>query len=236
MTAKHQWQQGTLVRRYKRFLADVITATGEQITIHCPNTGSMRHCISEGSPCWYSYSDSKTRKYPHTWEVATTPIGHLAGINTGRANHLVREALETGVIQPLAGYEALRAEVKYGAENSRIDFLLTGGGPDCYIEVKNVTLMEEAGQGLFPDAVSSRGTKHLRELMSMVQQGHRAMLLFCVQHTGIETVAPADDIDPLYGKTLREAVAAGVEILAYKALIDPTNSLIRLAEPMPVRL
>ncbi|UTF59960.1 DNA/RNA nuclease SfsA [Gilvimarinus sp. DA14] len=236
MKAEQPWQQGTLIRRYKRFLADVVTAKGEHITIHCPNTGSMRNCISEGAPCWYSRSDSKTRKYPHTWEVATTPEGHLAGINTGRANHLVREAIEAGIIESLAGYPSLRAEVKYGAENSRIDFLLSGAGPDCYVEVKNVTLMERAGEGLFPDAVSSRGTKHLRELISVAREGQRAVLLFCVQHSGIEHVSPADDIDPLYAKTLREAATAGVEVLAYGAAIEPEHSEIRLQRALPVLL
>ncbi|MCP8899240.1 DNA/RNA nuclease SfsA [Gilvimarinus xylanilyticus] len=236
MKAVKPWQKGVLVKRYKRFLADIIDAEGQALTIHCPNTGSMRECISEGSPCWYSHSDSKTRKYPHTWEVATTPSGHWAGINTGRANHLVREALDAGLIEPLADYSQIQAEVKYGAEKSRIDFLLSGNGPDCYVEVKSVTLMEAPGEGLFPDAVSARGTKHLRELISMVEQGHRAVLLFCVQHTGIERVSPADHLDPAYGKTLREAAHAGVEVLAYGARIDPENSEIALDRALPVLL
>lgn len=231
-----KWQKGQLIKRYKRFLADVVTADGDTLTLHCPNTGSMRHCIVEGSDCWYSRSDSKTRKYPHTWEVATTLTGHLAGINTARANGLVRAAMEAGVIEPLAGYPQVRAEVRYGSENSRIDFLLSGEAGDCYVEVKNVTLMEAAGEGLFPDAVSTRGSKHLRELMAMVQAGHRAVLLFCVQHTGVEWVSPADAIDPAYGQNLREAAAAGVEILAYRARIEPERSSIVLSEALPVRL
>ena len=235
MSANELWQQGRLIRRYKRFLADIETQTGELITIHCPNTGSMRHCIAPGSACWYSTSASKTRKYPHTWEVATTPDGDLAGINTGRANGLVRQAIEDGVITELAGYPDIRAEVKYGHENSRIDFLLQGAGPDCYVEVKNVTLREAPGQGLFPDAVSTRGTRHLRELQAMVQAGARGVLVFCVQHTGIEWVQPADAIDPEYGRALRQAADAGVEILAYRARILPAQADIRLNRACPVK-
>lgn len=235
MQDKKPWQKGRLLRRYKRFLADVETLRGEKLTIHCPNTGSMRNCIAPGSDCWYSESDSKTRKYPHTWEVATTPDGDWAGINTGRANHLVREALEAGVIEPLACFDQLRSEVRYGAEKSRIDFLLTGPGGDCYVEVKSVTLKEE-GRGYFPDAVSTRGAKHLRELIHMKEQGHRAVLLFCVQHSGIDEVGPADHIDPDYGRALRAAAKAGVEILAYKADIRPEQSCIALSTPLPVLL
>lgn len=230
------WQEARLIRRYKRFLTDVQTRNGQTLTIHCPNTGSMRNCIAADSPCWYSHSNSKTRKYPHTWEVATTPSGHLAGINTHRANALVKQALTDGVITELAGYPQLRSEVKYGAENSRIDFLLTGAGPDCYLEVKSVTLMELPGQGMFPDAVSSRGSRHLRELMAIAAEGKRAVLLFCVQHTGVEWVEPAQHLDPEYARTLREAAGRGVEIIAYRADILPQESLIRLAHPLPVKL
>lgn len=230
------WQQGQLIRRYKRFLADITTQKGEPLTIHCPNTGSMRNCTAEGSPCWYSTSTSLTRKYPHTWEVATTPTGALAGINTNRANTLVREAISNAVITELAGYPELRAEVKYGAENSRIDFLLSGKGPDCYVEVKSVTLMEEPGQGLFPDAVSSRGSRHLRELMAMKAEGKRAVLLFCVQHSHIEWVEPARAIDPVYADTLLEAADKGVEIIAYGVTIEPEHSRIALTHPLPVSM
>ncbi|MGS2723039.1 DNA/RNA nuclease SfsA [Porticoccus sp. GXU_MW_L64] len=226
---------GTLIKRYKRFLADVQTSKGDQITIHCPNTGSMKNCLSEGSPCWFSRSDNPKRKYPCTWEIATTPCGHRAGVNTGRPNHLVREAIEQGVVAELQGYSQLCSEVKYGAENSRIDLLLSDHPerPDqaCYVEVKNVTLHMGDGLGLFPDSVSTRGSKHLRELAAMVEQGQRAVLFYCVQHTGIERVMPADDIDPEYGKTLRQAVAAGVEVLAYRAELSADE--IRLIEAIP---
>ncbi|WP_049723830.1 DNA/RNA nuclease SfsA [Gilvimarinus polysaccharolyticus] len=236
MKDKQSWQRGQLLRRYKRFLADVELSDGSSLTIHCPNTGSMRECLAPGSPCWFSHSDSKTRKYPNTWEVATTPTGDLAGINTGRANALVREAIEAGVIAELDGYETIKAEVKYGTENSRIDFLLTGGGADCYVEVKNVTLMEGQGQGYFPDAVSTRGSKHLRELAAMVESGARAVLVFCVQHSGIERVAAAEHIDPAYSQAFYNAIARGVEVLAYRAEIDPANSHIVLTRPVEVQL
>lgn len=227
--------QGILIKRYKRFLADIETNTGELITIHCPNTGSMRNCVAPGQPCWYSTSDSKTRKYPHTWELATTPDGCLAGINTHRANELVAEAVAEGRIAALDGYAQLHREVKYGDENSRIDLLLSDETrANCYVEIKSVTLHEGAGLGLFPDAVSSRGAKHLRELMAMAAQGQRAVLFFCVQHSAIERVAPADEIDPLYGKLLREAAASGVEVMAWRAQMSAQQ--FSLVEPLAVEL
>ncbi|WP_111641071.1 DNA/RNA nuclease SfsA [Marinimicrobium alkaliphilum] len=231
------WQRGTLLRRYKRFMADVRLDDGSELTLHCPNTGSMRHCVVPESPCWFSDSGNPKRKYRHTWEVATTPSGDLAGVNTGRANHLVRAAIADGTIAELQGYDAVRSEVRYGAENSRIDFLLSHPDrPDCYVEVKSVTLMEAPGEGLFPDAISSRGSKHLRELIAVAEAGERAVLLFCVQHTGVQWVSPADAIDPVYGRTLREAVAAGVEVFAYGARIEPDAGHIALTHPLPVRL
>lgn len=217
-------ERGILLKRYKRFLADVRLPDGSEMTIHCPNTGSMKACLAEGEPCWFSRSDNPKRKYPCTWEIATTPAGDLAGINTGRANGLVVEAVESGIIAQLQGYSSLRTEVRYGDERSRIDMLLARDVDDrheqCYVEVKNVTLCQDGGQGLFPDSVSTRGTKHLRELSLMVQQGHRAVLLFCVQHTGIESVAPAVDIDPDYAEAFYQAVADGVEVYAYRARIS----------------
>jgi sugar fermentation stimulation protein A len=228
-------QQATLLKRYKRFLADIRLDTGndksaEQTTIHCPNTGSMKNCWAPETPCWFSVSDNPKRKYPFTWEIATTPAGDLAGINTGRANALVVEAINNGVISELQGYDELRTEVKYGEENSRIDILLSGEQGLCYVEIKNCTLLEE--KGYFPDAVSTRGTKHLRELIAMVEAGHRAVLLFCVQHTGIESVAPAAHIDSAYAETFAEAVSAGVEVLAYRARLSAEE--ISLEQAIPV--
>lgn len=233
------WQVADLLKRYKRFMVDVRLADGRVITLHCPNTGSMKNCVLPSTPCWYSTSENPKRKYPHTLEVVTTPGGHLAGVNTARANLLVELAIAAGVIEELRGYTTVRREVVYGVEKSRIDFLLEGSDTDprpCYLEVKSVTLMDAAGQGLFPDAISDRGSKHLRELKAMVQQGYRAVLLFCVQHTGIEWVEPADGIDPIYGRHLRDALAAGVEVLAYQAAIDTTLGSITLVKKLPVRV
>ena len=222
--------RGLLLRRYKRFLADITLESGEIITIHCPNTGSMKNCWAEETPCWYSDSGNPKRKYRHTLEITTTPEGALAGVNTGRANALVEEAIVSGVVQELQGYDSLRREVKYGEENSRIDLLLSGEQGDCYVEVKNVTLAEGA-RGLFPDAVSARGAKHLRELQKLAEAGVRAMLFYCVQHSQIATVEAARDIDPAYAAALAEAVAAGVEVVAYRAELGPGE--IRLVEPLP---
>lgn len=227
-----------LIKRYKRFLADVVLADGSLLTMHCPNTGSMKGCAKPGSKIWYSRSNNEKRKYPHTFELIELEDSAIASINTGRANALVKEAIEQDLIAELAGYEQVKAEVKYGKENSRIDFLLREH-PDrpeqsCYVEVKSVTLGLGAGLGKFPDAVTTRGAKHLRELMEMKAAGHRAVLFFCVQHTGIEKVEPADEIDPEYGRILRKAEAAGVEIMAYRANISPQE--ITLVSSVPVIL
>lgn len=213
-------QQGYLVQRYKRFLVDIRLPNGEILTAHCPNTGSMRNCLHPGSPAWFSLSDDKKRKYPATWEIATTPAGHLAGINTGRANRLVREALAGGILPTLADHESLRHEVVYGSEGSRIDFLLHIKGQPVYLEVKSVTLCERDGCGFFPDAVSARGARHLRELAAMAKAGNRAVLVYCVQHTGITQVAAAAHIDPIYAAAFRQAVDQGVEVLALGARIS----------------
>jgi len=211
---------GTLVRRYQRFLADVELADGSVVTAHCPNTGSMRGCNRPGSPVLLSRSDRPERKYAYTWELVLVDNGWV-GINTGLANRLVREGIECGTIAELQGYRAIRPEVRYG-DNSRIDLLLTGDRPLCYVEVKNVTLVE-GGVALFPDAVSERGQKHLRELMGVVAQGSRGVIFFVVQRGDGRVVAPADAIDPTYGHLLRQAVAAGVEALAYRALVTPAE-------------
>lgn len=226
-----------LLKRYKRFLADIRLPDGTELTIHCPNTGSMKNCVLPNSPCWYSVSESKTRKYPQTLEVVTAPGGHLAGINTARTNALVEQALRENVIEELRGYKSLRREVVYGSEKSRIDFLLSQHSDDarlCYLEVKNVTLMEAEGEGFFPDAVSERGSKHLRELIAMFEQGHRAVLLFCVQHTGIQSVRAAAHIDSVYATTLRAARVAGVDVIAYAAAIAPEKNIIVLDRFLPV--
>ena len=206
-----------LQRRYKRFLADVILENGESVTVHCPNTGSMRNCVVEQSSCWLSHSSNPKRKYAFTWEIATTPSGALACINTHQANRVIKEALIMKHIPTLADYQKIHPEVKYGQRNSRIDFLLQEGlnhQPDCYVEAKSVTLEGKEGCGFFPDAKSQRAIKHLHELMYIKSQGNRAVLVFCVMHTGIQTVSPAEHIDCVYARTLKEAREAGVEILA----------------------
>lgn len=215
---------GTLIKRYKRFLADVELKSGQQITIHCPNTGSMTGCAEPGVPVYFSTSENKKRKYPNTFELSSNSHGHLIGVNTGQANYLVKEAIEEGVIEALSGYQSLATEVKYGNENSRIDIMLSDSNkPDCFIEIKSTTLLLDAEQGLgaFPDAVTTRGQKHLRELMEMIEQGNRAVLVFLVQHTGIKTVTVAEQIDPTYAEQLKKAYAAGVEILVMHTHITP---------------
>ncbi len=224
---------GRLLQRYKRFLADVVLDTGETITAHCPNTGSMLGCADPGSRVWLTHAPSPTRKYAYGWELTELADGTRVGINTHRSNALVREAIEGGRIAALGGYHAMRPEAKYGHESSRIDFLLSAAGrPDCYLEVKNVTAAVTAGIALFPDTVSDRGTKHLREMMAMVAEGHRAVLVYCVQRGDVAEVRPADAIDPVYGRTLREALANGVEAMAWRAVVSPEG--IELATEVPV--
>ena len=212
--------EARLLRRYQRFLADVETADGRVITAHCPNTGSMQGCKEPGSRVWLSPASNPARKLAWTWELVETAPGVLVGVHTGRSNTLVREAIELGRVPALRGYDAIRPEVKYG-EGSRIDFLLQGPGrPDCYVEVKNVTAAVEGRIGYFPDAVTTRGARHLREMSAMVVAGHRAVLVFCVQREDVDAVRPADHIDPDYGRALRAALAAGVEVLALGARMD----------------
>ena len=219
-------------KRYKRFFADVTDAQGQRLTIHCPNTGSMKNCLVPGSQCWYSLSDNPKRKLPGTLELVTTVNGNLAGINTSRPNYLVREAIEADLIPELSGYQSLRSEVRYGSENSRIDILLEDPEKgQCYIEVKNVTLEENNGLVVFPDAVTTRGTKHLRELMAMLEQGHRAVLFYSVQVTGAQRMEVAADIDPTYAETLAEAVAAGLQVLAWRAKLGESEIILECPIP-----
>lgn len=212
-------QQAKLIKRYKRFLADIELPNGELLTIYCPNTGAMTGCATAGDTVWFSTSDNPKRKYEHTWELTHTQQGHWICVNTLRANEVVFEALESELIPELSSYPNIQPEVRYGDENSRIDFLLTADGqPDCYVEVKSCTLLEN-NQGYFPDSVTKRGQKHLRELIQMKQQGHRAVLLFAILHTGIETVQAAKHIDPLYAEMFDNAIKAGVEVITYKPVI-----------------
>lgn len=222
----------TLIKRYKRFLADVELDDGHILTVHCPNTGAMTGCAEPGFRVWLSTSKNPKRKYRHTWELLQTTTGDMVCIHSALANTIIREAIESDNVAELKGYDQLHSEVRFGEESSRIDFVLQNSASSCYVEVKCVTLNAEHGLGLFPDAKSERGQKHLRELMTIVSQGHRAVLLFCVQHSGIDRVAPADTIDPKYGHLLREAMACGVEVYAYATHINPQG--ICLAGPLPV--
>lgn len=220
---------GTLVRRYKRFLADVLLEDGSDVTVHCPNSGSMKGCATPGSRLFLSRSPNLKRKYPLGWELVEAD-GFWAGINTGLPNYLTREAIENGTVRELQGYSAIRPEVPYG-EHSRIDLLLEGPAGRCFVEVKNVTLVE-GGRALFPDAVTTRGQKHLLELMRVVREGDRGVIFFTVQRGDGNSVSPADLIDPEYGRLLRLAMDNGVEALAYRALVTPEE--IMLTERLPV--
>ena len=228
-------EEGRLLRRYKRFLADIETASGELLCIHCANTGSMLNCMSEGARIWFSRSNDPKRKLPGTWELSETPQGRLACVNTARANGLVEEALHAGVISELQGFSGLRREVPYGEERSRIDFRLDYPSGPAYVEVKSVTLgFADSRVAAFPDAVTERGAKHLRELATLARNGVRAVQLYCVNLSGIDAVRPALEIDPRYAAALREAQAAGVEVLAYGSDISP--QAIRLTQRLALRL
>ena len=224
--------RGRLVRRYKRFLADVETPSGVE-TLHCPNTGAMAGCSDPGMEVWYSTTDNPARKYRHTLEVVCTSRGRV-GVNTARANPLVAEALEQGVITELRGYARTRREVPIPGERGRFDFLLEGVGTPCWLEVKSLTLCHEGGRGAFPDAVSERALRHVEALRARRAAGDRAVLLFCVQHTGVRYATAADEIHPAYAAALRAAAAEGVEVLAYACRIEPT--CLGITRPLPVRL
>lgn len=205
-----------LIRRYKRFLADIVHPTLGEITVHCPNTGSMKNCWQEGWTAWVLDSENPKRKYLYTWVISENLAGDLIGINTHFANDIAFEAINAGNIHELKDFSEIKKEVKYGEENSRIDILLNGDQENkTFIEVKSVTLLEDDGIGYFPDAETSRGQKHLRELIKMKQQGHRSVLFFVVQHTGIKEVRVAKHIDIKYAELLEKAIEEGVEVLAY---------------------
>lgn len=230
---------GRLVRRYKRFLSDVELADGTVVTAHCPNPGSMMGLDTPGLPAWLSRSDDPKRKLAHTLEVLELPDGAV-GIHTGRPNALVAEAVAAGVIAELAGYASMRREVKYG-KSSRVDLLLEGRAGDsrpAYVEVKNVHLRRETGRfptaAEFPDSVTRRGAKHLVELADMVAEGHRAVMVFCVQRTDCDHFRVAGDIDPAYLEALKSATAAGVEAVAYACAVSP--EAIAVEKPIPIVL
>ena len=220
---------GTLIRRYKRFLADVRLDSGETVTAHCPNSGSMKTCCQPGRPVYLSFHDNPKRKLKYTWELIHMPAS-LVGVNTQVPNRLTAHAIASGDVAELGGYETVRREVKAG-RNSRLDILLESKDRrSCYVEVKNCTLVID-GVATFPDAVTVRGQKHLMELQDLSAAGFRCAMFFLVQRMDAKSFAPADHIDPEYGKKLRQASQNGVEVLAYDVSIDLTG--IRLNDRVP---
>lgn len=225
--------EARLRRRYRRFLADVEFADGALATAHCPNTGSLLGCQAPGSAVWLSRAANPRRKYALTWELVASGET-LVGINTARTNALVREALDAGAVAPLRAAGPVAAEVNVPGGGMRVDFVLGAGERRYFLEVKNVTAAVADRHALFPDAVSERATRHVRELARLRAEGHGAGLLFCVQRGDVDTVGPADDIDPVYGQALRAAAAAGVDVMAYGCEVSPRG--IRLARPVGVAL
>ena len=220
-----------LLRRYKRFLADVLTPEDEILTIHCANTGAMTGCGVAGDRVWYSTTTNATRKYPHSWELTETGDSELIAVNTHRANQLVREQLQTSGLSEFSQYHSYQSEVTIDQNGSRLDFLLTQPGlPNCYIEVKSVTFQRN-DCGYFPDSVTLRGQKHLQCLTELALIKERAILLFVVLHSGIKQMRIAADRDPAYARLLQQARAAGVEILCLRVKLS-VNELV-LAASIP---
>ena len=218
-------RRATMLRRYKRFLVDIRLTNGKRDTIHCANTGAMSACVYPGLPVYYSISDNPKRKLRGSLELVQTPDHHLVCVNTNRANQIVKEALTARMIDELRDGD-FRSEVKIPDESGRFDF----GNGDVFVEVKNVTYLR-GGMGVFPDAKSARATKHVNALQRCVHRGERGVLLFCVPHTGIERVAIADDIDPTYDAAVRDAISAGVEVLAYRCEVTPTTLVLDRVVP-----
>ena len=216
---------GTLIKRYKRFLADVKLEDGSVITVHCPNTGRMTTCAEPGWRVALSDSQNPKRKYRYTWELVHNGECWIC-VNTGRANEIAAEAVSTGIIPELSGYAEVIREQKFG--NSRFDLLLCTGAARCYVEVKNVTLLADDGSYAFPDAVTERGRKHLNELIEVVKAGHRAAMLFVIPRSDGTAFRAAHEIDPKYADALIKAQAAGVEVLVWRAEVSP--EALRLSE------
>jgi sugar fermentation stimulation protein A len=227
--------EATLIKRYKRFLADVTMPGGETITVHVANPGAMTGLSTPGARVWLSRSDNPKRKLSHSWELIEVDFGRgleLVGVNTGHPNPLVGAALAAGALPELTGYDTIRREVKYG-KNSRVDFLLESGGrPPCYVEIKNVHLMRQVGLAEFPDAKTERGRKHLDELGDMVEAGYRAVMLYLIQIGSAERFALARDIDPKYAAAFDRAKARGVEAMAWKCAI--TMDGIEIVQRVPM--
>jgi sugar fermentation stimulation protein A len=225
----------TLIRRYKRFLADVELADGSVTTVHVANPGAMIGLAAPGARVWLSKSADPKRKLPYSWELVEVDFGagvELVGVNTAHPNPLVAAALAQGAIREVAGYASVRREVKYGV-NSRIDFLLEAADrPPCYLEVKNVHLMRQPGLAEFPDAVTARGAKHLDELGNIVATGGRAVMLYLIQICSASRFALARDIDPAYGAAFDRARGRGVEAIAYRCTVASEG--LEVAEPVRI--
>ncbi|MCG8338223.1 MAG: DNA/RNA nuclease SfsA [Proteobacteria bacterium] len=216
-----QLYKGTLVKRYKRFLADIVLNSGETITAHCANSGSMKDCSESGRPVFVSYHDDPKRKLKYSWQIIEMPTS-LVGVNTSWPNKLVAQAIISGAVDELTGYHSLAQEVKVG-DRSRLDIYLTDNKKkQCYIEVKNCTMARD-GVAAFPDAVTTRGRKHLVELQNLVDSNTRCVMFYLIQRTDAELFRPADEIDPEYGEELRKAHENGIEILVYDVTIDETK-------------
>ena len=221
---------GTLIRRYKRFLADVTLSDGQEVTVHCANPGSMMGLAEPGMRVWLEPNDDPKKKLKFGWRLVEHGNGHFTGVDTAVPNRMLRSALEARQVPGLADFDTLRAEVPYG-EKSRIDFLLSRtGDPDTYVEVKSVTLSRQQGLAEFPDSVTARGTKHLHELSHMVSQGHRAVMLYLVQRTDCDRMTLAQDIDPAYAQAWRTATAAGIETIVLDCHITP--EVVQLGKPV----
>ncbi|MEL6607921.1 MAG: DNA/RNA nuclease SfsA [Pseudomonadota bacterium] len=225
---------GRLIRRYNRFLADVTLDDGRAVTAHCPNPGSMMGLKEPGLRVWLEPNDDPKKKLKFGWRVAALPDGTMVGIDTATPNRVVGEALRAGRVPALAAYGTVRPEVKFGT-NSRVDFLLTEEGlPDAYVEVKNVHLLRTGDLAEFPDSVTTRGAKHLRELALIAQGGQRAVMLYCVQHMGCARFSLAEDLDPGYAAAFREARAAGVEMICHGCDVSVTEIVLTGALPIEV--
>jgi len=231
MIFKNRLVHATLVKRYKRFLADVILEDGSEITVYCPNTGSMKSCSAPGSRVCISLSENKERKYPYTLEMIEID-GTWIGVNTGLTNHIVAEAIERGEIAGFEKIDSLKREVTV-TKGTRLDMMVLKGSEKTYIEVKNCSLVEE-GVAMFPDAVTKRGTKHLEELCQCAKKGHKAVIFYLVQRTDCSSFQPAKHIDSLYAETLQRVHGEGVAILAYQAEVSPES--IKVVRQLPFSL
>ena len=230
---------GTLIKRYKRFLADVELKSGELVTAHCPNTGTMKACSEPGRKVYLSVHDNPKRKYKYTWEIIEMPAS-LVGVNTLIPNRLVYHSIKAGRLEAFAEYDEVRSEVKVG-EKHRLDLMLSKKGPNssnahtCYIEIKNCSLVDD-GTACFPDAVTVRGRNHLIELQRLAASGFKAVMFILVNRMDAKKFKPADHIDPAYGKELRKAHRNGVEIMVYDVDIDLNQGRVRLRNQVPFQL